>query len=106
VSQGAARRVFLDVPDLLFRSRLQAVARRAGAEITKEEGACEVAVVALEAPGAERRLSALLGRGIAVLAFGSHVEAEQLRAAREAGAEAVPNSQVASRLAFLLAAPQ
>jgi len=41
-------------------------------------------------------------RSVPVLAFGSHVRAEALRAAREAGATAVPNSQVEARLRELL----
>ena len=36
--------------------------------------------------------------GVDVLAFGPHVRAELLRAAREAGATAVPNSQVEDAL--------
>jgi len=39
-----------------------------------------------------------------VLAYGAHVRPELLRAAREAGATAVPNSQVQERLAGLLKA--
>jgi hypothetical protein len=49
-------------------------------------------------PDVEQRIRALVSRGIPVLAFGSHVKAEDLRAAREAGATAVPNSQVEGAL--------
>jgi hypothetical protein len=37
-----------------------------------------------------------------VLAFGSHVDAAALRAARDAGAHAVPNSQLETELRALL----
>jgi hypothetical protein len=38
-----------------------------------------------------------------VLAYGPHVRADLLRAAREAGATAVPNSEVERQLRVLLA---
>jgi hypothetical protein len=44
----------------------------------------------------------LRARGVAVLAFGPHVEVESLRHARALGAEAVPNSELAQRLGELL----
>jgi hypothetical protein len=86
-----AKRVYLATRDLLFRGKLG------------DEAACDLAVLELDAPGAADRLRRLVGRGVPVLAFGSHVHAEQLRAARDAGAEAVPNSQVEARLRALLA---
>jgi hypothetical protein len=43
--------------------------------------------------------------GTPVLAYGSHVRADLLRTARDAGATAVPNSEVERRLVALLAAP-
>lgn len=92
------RRVLLATRDLLFRSKLGAVVAAAGGEVTKDEAACELAVIELDAAGAEERIRALVGRGVPVLAFGSHVKADLLRAAREAGAVAVPNSQVEARL--------
>jgi hypothetical protein len=97
-----AKRVYLATRDLLFRGKLGAVCAAAGAEVVKDEAACELAVLELDAPGAADRLRWLVGRGVPVLAFGSHVHAEQLRAARDAGAEAVPNSQVEARLRALL----
>ena len=74
----------------------------AGAEVVRDEQACDLAVIELDAPGAADRLRGFVGRGVPVLAFGSHVNADQLRAARAAGAEAVPNSQVEARLRALL----
>jgi len=95
--------VFLLTRDLLFRGKLGAVCTAAGAEVVRDDAACELAVIELDAPGAADRLRGLVGRGVPVLAFGSHVNAEQLRAARDAGAQAVPNSQVETRLRVLLA---
>jgi hypothetical protein len=95
--------VLLVTRDLLFRGKLGAVCAAAGAEVVRDDAACDLAVIELDAPGAADRLSGLVGRGVPVLAFGSHVDAEQLRAARDAGAVAVPNSQVETRLRELLA---
>ena len=61
-----------------------------------------LAVVAIENPGAVDRIRGWVAGGTAVLAYGSHVRADLLRAARDAGAEAVPNSEVERRLAALL----
>ncbi|MBI4420654.1 MAG: hypothetical protein HY560_07495 [Gemmatimonadetes bacterium] len=96
------RRVYLAARDLLFRSKLSAVVTAAGAEITRDDAACDLAVIELETPGADDRIRALVGRGIPVLAFGSHVRADLLRRTRELGAEAAPNSQVEARLRELL----
>src|SRR5439155_20871457 len=66
------------------------------------EAACDLAVLELGDPGATDRIGELVRRGIPVLAYGSHVKVELLRAAREAGATAVPNSQVEAQLRDLL----
>lgn len=94
--------VLLVTRDLLFRSKLGAVITGAGGEVTRDEAACDLAVIELGAAGAEERVAALVGRGVRVLAFGSHVKAEELRRVRELGAEAVPNSQVEARLLEIL----
>lgn len=91
-------RVLLATRDLLFRSKLGAVVQTAGGELTRDERVCDLAVIELGGD-AEQRIRALVARGIPVLAFGSHVNADALRAAREAGAAAVPNSQVVQVLA-------
>jgi hypothetical protein len=57
-----------------------------------------VLVVELESTGWEDRIREGVGRGVPVIAFGSHVQPERLRAARALGAEAVPNSQIEARL--------
>lgn len=92
-------KVLLATRDLFFRSKLGAVVQAAGGETTRDEAGCDLAVLELDTPDAEQRIRALVARGIPVLAFGSHVKAEALRAAREAGAVAVPNSQVEQVLA-------
>ncbi len=97
-----AKRVFLLTRDLLFRGKLGAVCSAAGAEVVRDEAVCDLAILELDAPGAADRLRGLVGRGVPVLAFESHVRADQLRVARDAGAEAVPNSQVEARLRVLL----
>jgi hypothetical protein len=73
---GAVRkRVYLFTADLLFRSKLGAVVAAAGGEVTRDEAGCDLAVVDL---------------------------ADGARAARDAGARAVPNSEVAAALRNLL----
>ncbi len=95
-------RVHLATNDLLFKSKLRAVARAANAEIVGEPVRGDVAVVPLDEPDAAETIRQLVARGVSVLAFGPHVRADALRAAREAGALAVPNSEVEARLAALL----
>lgn len=97
------KRVLLATADLLFRSKLGGVVTAAGAELTRDEAACDLAVLELAGPAAGR-LEQLVRRGIPVLAYGSHVDAESLRAARARGATAVPNSQVEDKLRELLGA--
>ena len=97
-----AKRVLLVTRDLLFRSKLGGILAAAGAELSRDEAACDLAVLELGAPEATDRIGELVRRGIPVLAYGSHLEVELLRAAREAGATAVPNSQVEAQLRDLL----
>ena len=97
-----AKRVLLATRDLLFRSKLGGIVAAADADLSRDEAACDLAVVELGASGATERIGELVRRGIPVLAYGSHVQVELLRAARDAGATAVPNSQVDERLRELL----
>jgi len=92
-----AKRVLLATRDLVFRSKLGAIVTAAGGEATRD-ATCDLAVLDVEAPGVEARIRELVTRGVPVLAYGSHVRADLLHAAREAGATAVPNSQVEERL--------
>lgn len=95
--------VLLATRDLIFRAKLGAVVREGGGEMAPDEKSSDLAVVDVEAPGAMERIRGLVVQGVTVLAFGPHVRAELLRAAREAGATAVPNSQVEQQLRQLLA---
>jgi hypothetical protein len=92
------------VPDLMDRSRL------GGIEITFVPSpaalasmAADVVVIDLGRPGALEVLPSLSGR---VIAFGSHVDADLLEAARAAGCdEVLPRSKFFARARELLAAP-
>jgi hypothetical protein len=92
-------RVLIATRDLFFRSKLAAVAAAGGAALVARDAPCDLVVVDVEAPGAAERIRGLVAAGVAVLAYGPHVRAELLRAAREAGATAVPNSEVERVLA-------
>ncbi len=95
-------RVLLETPDLLFRSKLRAVVAAGDAELARDEAASDLVVIELRDSQTIERIVPLVERGIPVLAFGAHVGVELLRAARDAGAVAVPNSQVEARLRALL----
>jgi hypothetical protein len=95
------KRVLVVARDLFFRSKLVAVVTAAGGEVVREDGECDVAVVELGGPDAEGRVRALVSRGVRVLAFGSHVKADELRVARGWGATAVPNSEIERALRAL-----
>jgi hypothetical protein len=98
----AAGRVYLLTRDLVFRGKLGAVAGQAGGRVTRDPADSDLAVVEIGSAGWEDRIRDLTAARVPVLAFGSHVAAEALRAARALGAEAIPNSQVEQRLAELL----
>jgi len=95
------KRVLVECRDLFFRGKLQEVVRTAGAEPTREEP-CDLAIIELGQSTPAARIRELVQRGIPVLAFGSHVDAAALRAARDLGARAVPNSEIADALRALL----
>ena len=95
------KRVLVECRDLFFRGKIQEIIHSAGAEPVREEP-YQLAVVELGKAGAEERIRVLVKRGVPVLAFGSHVDAAVLRAARDAGARAVPNSQLETELRALL----
>ena len=96
------RAVLIVTRDLFFRAKLEAVARAAGAHVASG-GEAAMAVVELSGEASLQRIRDLAAAGVAVLAFGSHVHADLLRAARDAGADAVPNSQVEEALRRRLA---
>ncbi|HWL86158.1 MAG TPA: hypothetical protein VNO21_10170 [Polyangiaceae bacterium] len=78
---------------MFFRGKIEEIVRASGGAITRDEP-CDLVVVELGKAGVQDRIRGLVERGVAVLAFGSHVNAEQLRDARTAGARAVPNSEI------------
>ena len=96
------KRVFIAAQDLILRAKLGAAAKGAGGEVVKDAAACDLAVIAIEVPGAVDRIRGFVTGGTPVLAYGSHVRADLLKAARDAGATAVPNSEVERRLVALL----
>ena len=91
-------KVFLSTRDLMFKGKLRAVVASGGAELVRDSRAADLLVIELETAGWENEIRDGVRRGVPVLAFGSHVDAERLRAARVLGAEAVPNSQIEARL--------
>jgi len=95
------KRVLLQCRDLFFRGKLQAILAAAGAEAVREEP-YDLAVIELGKADAPQRITDLVARGVPVLAFGSHVDAAALRAARDLGARAVPNSEIENSLRALL----
>ena len=95
------KRVFIAAQDLLMRSKLGGAVTRAGGEVVKDPVGCDLAVIAIEIPGAVDRIRGLVTGGTPVLAYGSHVRADLLKVARDAGATAVPNSEVERRLVAL-----
>ena len=95
------KRVRLVTGDLVFRAKLGAVVRAAGGHLAGAEAA-ELAVVEVGGQGWGEMVTELVARGVAVLAFGPHVDAALLRAARERGAVAVPNSKVEETLREML----
>ena len=97
--------MFLSTADLVFRSKLAAAVAARGGEVVKDAGACDLAVIEMTIPGALERIRGFVAGGVPVLAYGAHVRADLLRAARDAGATAVPNSEVEQRLGALLSSP-
>ncbi len=95
------KRVLVDCRDLFFRGKLQAILTAGGAEPARAEP-YDLAVVELGNAGVPQLIADLVGRGVPVLAFGSHVDAAALRAARDLGARAVPNSEIETALRALL----
>ena len=64
-----AKRVLVETPDLLFRSKLAAAVTAAGGEVTRDAGACDLAVLELGPVDARDRIRAFVARGIPVVAY-------------------------------------
>lgn len=92
----AERQVRVRTRDLFFRAKVEGILRDLGWEPVRADATHAVIELGSDADVEEVRRLAAAG-GI-VIAFGSHVRAELLRAARQAGATAVPNSQVEATL--------
>ncbi len=106
-------RVGVVVPNLFLRVPVDGAVRAAGAVPvglgTADEASargCRVVILDLDAagPSALQAVSGLTAAGVVVLAFGPHVDASRLAAARAAGAVALPRSAFLQRLPDLLAA--
>src|SRR5213593_1209694 len=97
-----ARTILALIPDLMVATRVQEAAKRLGLDIElaesqedllhrPEPGKPAAIVVDLSAAGLD--LAAIVTgaheRGVRVLAYGPHVDAPRLRAAREAGIDRV-----------------
>jgi hypothetical protein len=87
------RKALLVTKDLFFRAKLTAALEQSGFAVSLC-GSAPVAVIELGTPNAPSRIQRLAAGGSRVVAFGSHLRADELRAAREAGAKAVPNSEI------------
>lgn len=87
------RSVLVLTTDLFFRAKVEGLVKQAGCYPVRE-GDAALAVVELGGPAALERVRELVATGTTVVAFGSHIRADDLRVARDAGAQAVPNSQV------------
>lgn len=96
------RAVLLVTRDLFFRAKLEALVELCGYAAVRS-GPARHAVLEL-GPGALEQVRELVAAGTRVVAFGSHVGAEELREARQAGAEAVPNSRVEAAVRTMLEA--
>lgn len=87
--------------DLFFRAKLEAIARRAGWQVSRADTPA-LAVVELSEEKDLGVVRGLVSSGVQVLAYGAHVNQRLLRAARRAGAEVVPNSRLESAFRELL----
>lgn len=95
--ESAERKALLVTNDLFFQAKLGTVLEQAGFTVSRC-GTAPFAVVELGTANALQRIERLVAAGARVVAFGSHVRADVLRAARQAGAVAVPNSEVEATL--------
>jgi DNA-binding NarL/FixJ family response regulator len=97
------------IDDLLFRSKLRAVAAHTGAEVKffldaadPAIGEAAMAIVDLDAPGAAASIAELVSGwpGLRVVGFVSHVHTERIKEARAAGV-----TEIMARSAFVNALP-
>lgn len=103
------------VDDLLFKSKIRAVARTVGATISfvrsedagrfVREGSPDLVLIDLERRSGDvietvRAIRAAAGAGTRIIGFGSHVNVDRLQAAKEAGCD-----QALARSAFVQVLP-
>lgn len=93
---AADRRVRVVTRDLFFRARVEEQLRALGWEPVR--GAAPQAVIEVAGEGDVETIRQQVAQGGRAVAFGSHVRADLLTAARQAGAVAVPNSQLDATL--------
>ena len=106
--------VLLRIPDLMFAAQVGDALKALGLSARDLRGrqspaeqlkGAALLIVQLSGPRDEwlPLIAGAKASGVPVLAFGVHVDAETLRAARQAGADrAVPNSQLAAELPALV----
>ena len=87
------RKALVVTKDLFFRAKLTAALEQSGFSVSLC-GLAPLAVIELGTPNALARIERLAADGTQVVAFGSHLNADELKAARAAGAMVVPNSQI------------
>jgi hypothetical protein len=87
------RKALVVTKDLFFRAKLTAALEQSGFSVSLC-GSAPVAVIELGTPNASARIERLVADGTQVVAFGSHLNTDGLKAARAAGAMAVPNSEI------------
>lgn len=96
------RAVLVVTTDLFFRAKLEELVTGAG-RTPRRTGPAALAVVELADHADVERVRQLVAGGTAVVAFGSHVRPALLRGARDAGATAVPNSEIEATVQRALA---
>ncbi|MCC7020529.1 MAG: hypothetical protein IT332_12275 [Ardenticatenales bacterium] len=114
-STPATATLIASIPDVMADVRVGEAARAAGVpldSVNTDAWAAALAadprpagaVVDLSAPGAIDRIGAAVAAGVPVLAYGPHVEADLLTAARRAGARrVVPRGRMMQHAGALLA---
>ncbi len=111
------KRLLLMVPDLMFGTRIEDTARALGYEVQNvapnadfrmvvDEARPELVVLTFDRTGDawEKLASTAHAKGISVLAFGSHMNVDAFKRARELGCDqVVANSRMSAEMSKLLA---
>ena len=102
--ESPKQRVLVRTHDLFFRAKLNDAVERAGWAAVRS-GDVPIAIVEVRDASDVPLMKMLVEQGVRVLAFGSHVAPGLLRRVREAGARAVPNSEIVAAVKRELAGP-